>query len=225
MTHIEICHPIADHTTAAARLIATAFAPLEVAEWLVPHPADRVRVLAAQSEIHVEDAFDRGSGSVLLGRYGPAAASGFHAAAVGYQPTEPLRPPADYEARLARACGPYLARFQRLDQAFDKRHPHDHPHHYLSYLATLPVHQSQGVGTELLRHVLDEVDRAGVPAYLIASNKDTSEFYERFGYEQWGGPLHLPDGPTMWPMRRGPRTATDSADSADGADGADPVVT
>lgn len=206
MTHIEICRGTASHTAAVARLIATAFAPLDIAKWLVPNRADRVRVLAAQFAILIEDALHQGA--VLLGSHGPAA-MGFHAVAVGYQPARPLPPPADYDARLAEACGENLERFERLDDAFDQRHPHSYPHHYLSYLATAREHQGHGLGTALLRHILHQVDHAVVPAYLVASNERTREFYTHFGYQQSGGPLRLPGGPVMWPMRREPQTLTE----------------
>jgi GNAT superfamily N-acetyltransferase len=219
MTHTEIHRGTGEDATEVAFIVATAFASLEVAEWLVPDPTERVRVLRAQTTILVEDAFKQDE--VLLGSHGPADSTGFSATAVWYyQPTGPLPPPHDYEERLAQACGKHTDRFRILDQAFADCHPATYPHHYLAYLATLPDHQGRGLGSALLRHTHRQLDGEQIPAFLVASNARTRDVYERHGYECLGDPFYLPDGPPMWPMWREPHslpavTVTDEAMSSD----------
>ena len=94
-----------------------------------------------------------------------------------------------------------VAVLERMDQV----HPHD-PHAYLFFLATLPQWQSRGIGSAVMRKVLDRCDRDGIPAYLEASNVDSRRLYLRHGF-QVTGEIRLPDGPSMWPMWRKPGAA------------------
>lgn len=58
--------------------------------------------------------------------------------------------------------------------------------------------QGAGVGTTLLRHGLE---RTSGPVYLESTKEVNIPLYERFGF-QVTGTVVLPDGPTVWPMRR-----------------------
>jgi GNAT superfamily N-acetyltransferase len=94
-------------------------------------------------------------------------------------------------------------RFTALGTAMDAAHPETH-HWYLGVVATLPEEQGHGLGTRLLRPVLDVCDREGVPAYLESSNARNLPFYFRMGWIQTGE-IVVPDGPTLFPMWREPR--------------------
>jgi len=118
----------------------------------------------------------------------------------------PPDPPTGYEERLAAVTGQWLDRFQVLDAAFDKHHPAGFIHHHLAILATRPDRQGGGIGTALLHDYHARLDRDGIPAYLEAANERTRRLYLEHGYRDHGTPLHLPDGPTMWPMVRQPQT-------------------
>jgi GNAT superfamily N-acetyltransferase len=61
-------------------------------------------------------------------------------------------------------------------------HPHDEPHFYLFVLGTASSHQSKGLGSTLIREVLDRCDRQGIGAYLESSNIRNVPFYERHGF-------------------------------------------
>lgn len=84
-------------------------------------------------------------------------------------------------------------------------HPAGRAHEYLWMIGVTPERQGEGLGTALVRHVLDRCDREGLAAYLEASNARSRDLYQRLGFEVAGGPLDLPDGPQMWPMWRDPR--------------------
>ena len=60
----------------------------------------------------------------------------------------------------------------------EKQHPGD-PHYYLPYIAVAPTRQGNGLGTALLRPVLDRCDTEGAPAYLEATNKRNLPLYRR----------------------------------------------
>ena len=86
-------------------------------------------------------------------------------------------------------------------ELFDRAHPREVPHFYLSLLATSAAHQGRGYGLGLLAGNLRLIDEAGMPAYLEASNPANVTLYSRYGFEV-GGSFKLPgDGPevfTMW---------------------------
>jgi ribosomal protein S18 acetylase RimI-like enzyme len=82
-------------------------------------------------------------------------------------------------------------------------HPTE-PHVYLFVLGARPTHQGQGLGSALLRHVLDRCDADGTPAYLEDTNTRNRDLYRRHGFAQTGE-IRLPDGPPLYPMWRDPR--------------------
>lgn len=87
----------------------------------------------------------------------------------------------------------------------ERRHPPEPPHYYLAVLGTDPPHQCRGLGSRLMRPVLERCDRDGVGAYLESSKERNVDFYARHGFrvlEQ----VRLPRGPLMWTMWRDPRS-------------------
>ena len=84
-------------------------------------------------------------------------------------------------------------------------HPRE-PHWYLLFLGTRPGRQGRGIGTALLRPMLDTCDAQRVPAYLEATCERNRALYLRHGFQDHGAPLRLPDdGPLMYPMWREPQ--------------------
>ena len=85
------------------------------------------------------------------------------------------------------------------------RHPKE-PHWYLHFLGTEPARQGRGIGSAVLKPMLDTCDAQGLPAYLEATSERNRSLYMRNGFEDHGEPLRLPDdGPLMFPMWREPR--------------------
>jgi ribosomal protein S18 acetylase RimI-like enzyme len=111
------------------------------------------------------------------------------------------------ESRPAvRAFGRNLGRALRTQLEVESKHPKDPHHWYLGYLGVAPGHQGKGVGTLVLRAVLDDADDAGVPAYLESSNERNLTLYERNGFRVVGSHRALGTGPTIWRMWRDPQT-------------------
>jgi ribosomal protein S18 acetylase RimI-like enzyme len=97
-----------------------------------------------------------------------------------------------------------LGRVARAVAALERSHP-GRPHYYLSYLAVDPPLQGRGIGSALLRHVLDRCDAEGIAAYLENSNPRNTPLYERHGFRaierhSLGGG----DGPPLLLMWREP---------------------
>lgn len=105
---------------------------------------------------------------------------------------------------VAPAVGARLPATLRLLAAIEKRHPRE-PHWYLGVLGTEPDRQGRGLGSAVLRPVLERCDAEGVPAYLESSKETNVPFYRRHGFEVTGE-VHAPGGgPTLWLMWRPPR--------------------
>jgi ribosomal protein S18 acetylase RimI-like enzyme len=85
----------------------------------------------------------------------------------------------------------------------DKLHPHE-PHYYLSIVAVAPEHQGRGIGSALIRPILERCDRDGVPAYLEATTERNRALYERHGFRVSEEVRWPDDGPPLWLMWREP---------------------
>jgi ribosomal protein S18 acetylase RimI-like enzyme len=83
----------------------------------------------------------------------------------------------------------------------ERKHPHHPPHWYLAVLGTDPPAQGQGLGSGVLRPVLEQCDADGVGAYLESSKERNIDFYARHGFRVTAE-LRLPRGPKMWAMWR-----------------------
>ena len=94
----------------------------------------------------------------------------------------------------------------RLLALVESKHPRK-PHWYLATLGTAVDRQGAGVGSALLRPVLEHCDAEGTPCYLESSKERNVPFYRRHGFEVVEE-VPLPgDGPPVWTMWREPRPA------------------
>ena len=82
-------------------------------------------------------------------------------------------------------------------------HPKGPPHWYLAVLGTDPSAQGRGLGSAVLRPVLDRCERDGVGAYLESSKERNIDFYARHGFKV-PREIQLPRGPKLWAMWRQP---------------------
>lgn len=86
-------------------------------------------------------------------------------------------------------------------ELFDRVHPRELPHFYLSLLGTSAAHRGRGYGLALLAENLRRIDEAGMPAYLEASNPANVALYERQGFsvrDSFKLPGEGPEVFTMW---------------------------
>jgi GNAT superfamily N-acetyltransferase len=117
----------------------------------------------------------------------------------------PLKQIAMFPA-MVRIAGRDLLRLLRAISLIVSEHPHE-SHYYLPVIGVAPEWQGKGIGTAMLKPVLDRCDREGLPAYLEASSPRNRACYERSGFVI-RDELHLPGGgPPIWPMWRDPRPA------------------
>jgi ribosomal protein S18 acetylase RimI-like enzyme len=109
-------------------------------------------------------------------------------------------------ARMAPIAGKATPRIVQVLNFIEAKHPHE-PHYYLQFLGVEPDQQGQGIGSALLRPILERCDRERAPAYLEATSERSAALYERHGFavvEQVGLPG---GGPPLWRMWREPTAA------------------
>jgi GNAT superfamily N-acetyltransferase len=106
-------------------------------------------------------------------------------------------------ARIGLRDMPGLLRTLSLIEA---RHPRER-HFYLPLIGVAPEWQGKGIGTALLRPMLERCDLEGLPAYLEASSERNRACYERNGFAVCEE-LRVPKGgPPLWLMWRPPASS------------------
>jgi ribosomal protein S18 acetylase RimI-like enzyme len=187
-----------DEIDAIGALISYSFNDLPQNAYLVPPLDDRLRVMADFFTLYTRHAFTYGKIDVIDDPDG----GGLVGTAVWFDNTAEAPGPDGYDERLAAITGEYLDRFVALDVLFEKNHPGD-PHWHLAFLAIHPDHQDHGLGSLLMTHTHEVLDRAGVPAYLEATNDDNVRLYRRRGYADMDPfEMLLPDGTPFFRMWR-----------------------
>jgi ribosomal protein S18 acetylase RimI-like enzyme len=198
MSFPEIRPAREDELTAVGNLISYSFDHLDADSYLVPNEADRLKVMADFFGLLTEHAYKYGQVDIIDAPSG----EGYAATAVWFDLTREAPGPERYEERLEELAGQYLPRFQALDELFEKHHPTD-PHWHLAFLAVHPEHQAHGLGSLLMNAKHEELDQAGVPAYLEATNANNIRLYKRHGYtEMEPYDILLPDGTPFFRMWR-----------------------
>ncbi|WP_407837266.1 GNAT family N-acetyltransferase [Streptomyces sp. DSM 116496] len=185
---------------AVARLLDEAFRTDPVSSWVFPDPEHRaavhgkflgVFVDVALAEGRIDYAVD-GSAAALWLRIPAADPEGEHVED-------------EIPAKMRAVADPDNERCELVGRLTGAVHPTAEEHEYLLMIAVAPGRQGEGLGTELIRPVLERCDREGVPAYLEASSERSKGLYERLGWQFTGEAVRLPDGPLMWPMWRKPQ--------------------
>ena len=91
----------------------------------------------------------------------------------------------------------------RVMRAIEASHPKE-THVYLRVVGCEPDRQGTGIGSSLIRPMLERCDARGMPAYLESSNEKNVPLYQRHGFEVTDEIVtHL--GPRAWLMWRKPR--------------------
>ncbi|MGH9222876.1 MAG: GNAT family N-acetyltransferase [Acidimicrobiales bacterium] len=188
----------AEHRDAVAAAITAGFFDDPVTVWLLPDECRRAEILEPLFRLYV-DAYIPHDELYL-------AADGA-GTAVWLPPGHKLLSPEGeeaYGAKVVEIAGPDADRLFQLEETFAVYHPMA-PHYYPNFVSVAPWAQGRGIGTALLRTVLDRADEEGVPSYLESTSPRNRRLYERLGYV-CQGEFTLPDGgPRLSQMWREPQ--------------------
>ncbi|MFF3211838.1 GNAT family N-acetyltransferase [Streptomyces sp. NPDC002886] len=185
---------------AVARLLDEAFRSDPVSSWVFPDPEHRAAVHAKFLGVFVDVAL--AEGRIDYAADGSAAALWLRIPAAD---PEAGHVEDEVPAKMRAVADPDNERCELVGRLTGEVHPMAEEHEYLLMIAVAPGRQGEGLGTELIRPVLERCDREGVPAYLEASSERSKGLYERLGWQFTGEAVRLPEGPLMWPMWRKPQ--------------------
>jgi GNAT superfamily N-acetyltransferase len=191
--------------SAAVSVLAAAFRDGAVARWLEPDEQTRHRLSEGYFSLIVRDVLAGGQVAVVTTDDGPSADRRYDGVGLWMHHPRPGEEPgeASETATSALPLPPDVAeRLGILREMLDARRPVD-AHAYLAYLAVHPTRQGRGIGSALLARRHAVLDVIGEPAYLEADDPRNRDLYLRHGYVD-DDPIHLPDGPPLWPMWRAP---------------------
>jgi ribosomal protein S18 acetylase RimI-like enzyme len=185
-----------DDLGALATVLGRAYTDDPVWSWIYPQP-ERGRRLARMFRSLLRANLDRGA-TVLTDEARRGAAI--------WQRSDERSLGALGNVRVAAAMiasGARVRRGQAVMRAIEQRHPRE-PHWYLAVVGTDPAHWGEGVGSALVRHVLDDPANHDEPAYLETETASNVPFYQRHGF-QVVGEVDVPGGgPHLWLMWRDP---------------------
>ena len=86
----------------------------------------------------------------------------------------------------------------------EKMHPQGTPHWYLGFIGVSPSEQGTGIGSALLRPVLEQCDAERIPAYVENCNEQNLGFYVKNGFKVVSE-CDIRKGPRLWGMWRVPQ--------------------
>jgi GNAT superfamily N-acetyltransferase len=101
---------------------------------------------------------------------------------------------------------PQMMRTFRPMENDRKEHMEGRGYTYVMIVGVAPEHQGQGLGGKLLRALLEESDRTGVPIYLETETEGNRDMYEHLGFKLLQE-IALPEVDLpMWEFLREPAT-------------------
>ena len=105
---------------------------------------------------------------------------------------------------VRRQSGRRVRRFEFMVRRLEEAHP-DTPHWFLFVIGVHPSRQGQGIGSALIRHMTQRLDRDGMPSYLQSSKERNVPVYGRHGFQVLEKMRIGSNGPYIWRMWREPK--------------------
>jgi ribosomal protein S18 acetylase RimI-like enzyme len=198
MTTTAIRRATRDDIPALACTLAAAFAEYAWTRWTVPADDHLTRL---------EELFTLDLTEIGLIHDEVWTTDDCSAVAVWIPPTELQTATVDW-ARHSAASNPLLGDRLAVADAADEiiaRHRPPEPSWYLATTGVHPDHQRKGLGTAVMRPVLDRCDAEGMSCLTETSSPENVAFYGKLGFEVVSE-VAMPDGgPTVWVIWRKPQ--------------------
>jgi ribosomal protein S18 acetylase RimI-like enzyme len=177
-------------------MLAEAFADDPVFGWLMPDDSRRKARLRRYFGIDLQH--------LTLPRGRVWATSDLTGAVLTLPPGK-WRVPPHVSMLQGSAFGVHIARAARMGATMEWRHMRllRERHYYVRDIGVHPQEQGNGLGSALMRPMLDRCDREGLPAYIEASSERSAALYERLGFEHIEE-LRVGGSPPLWLMLRPP---------------------
>jgi ribosomal protein S18 acetylase RimI-like enzyme len=197
----------ADERAAMANTLAAAFYDDPAIEWLLPDEATRLETARRGFDLFLrrlwlqhEQVYVAGDDVAAVCVWEPPGAW-----KVGLGAQLALLPAmlGVYGRRLPRVLGALTA--------IERNHPTE-PHEYLAFVGVAPERQGRGIGSMVMKPILDRCEAESLPAYLEASSVRSRALYERHGFSVTEEVTIGKGAPPVWRMWR-PATATTSPGS------------
>lgn len=165
----------------AANILARGFVDDPMWKFILPKSQSRLQILTAMFEVFVDDGIKRGK--VLLAPDRQGAIIWYPSQVNVFDDTF-----ADVEAKINEIAYSFkeFDAIQRLETIGKKVQPlaPTIPHHEIFWISTLPAFRGKGVGSSLLKPILNNADTQNVGCYLVSSNPNNIGFYEHHGFKQ-----------------------------------------
>lgn len=100
-----------------------------------------------------------------------------------------------------------VGRWMNVLQATEKAHQQDmgdSPCWYLGLMLVHPKKQGQGVGSRLLRPILQRASDEDMPCYVVTFTEQAVRFYQKNGFEIAQKQTFAPNSPPFWTLTRNP---------------------
>jgi ribosomal protein S18 acetylase RimI-like enzyme len=191
----------ADEVSAAAAVLARAFAGDPLTSYLFPESADRGRLAGVMFAAVVRYHCMFGWAERL---------AGFGGVALWLGPGQVETPEGLRQAgfgQLPKRVGTVAVdRMGAVDAGVEEAHRRavPEPHWYLRLLGVEPAQQGRGLGGDLLQHGLARADRDGVACFLETFQEQTVPFYRRHGFQVLIDDVEPSSGIRFWGLRRRP---------------------
>jgi GNAT superfamily N-acetyltransferase len=100
-----------------------------------------------------------------------------------------------------------MARFDQVLGFLEPFHRKDVPaeHWYVMVVGVVPARQGQGVGSALLRPIIERANADGLPCYLETAQPRNVPFYRKIGFEVIVETVEPVSRMRLWTFRRDPR--------------------
>ena len=196
MTEHIARHAVPEQRETLIRVLTEAFADDPMMALMVPDADDPTRADPARLERMMEEEVDRhlpAGHSYIVDDLGAAL----------WTPPGIDAPSDDFVALINELAGAdHMATLTDDFIAMMQWKPTE-PHFYLHMIGAADNARGKGLGSLMLRRVLDVCDREGVPAYLEASTARSEALYARHGFETLAT-VHFSDTTALRPMLRLP---------------------